>query len=89
MQLKNLMEDVVLEKLEPVLKQYPACCQCDQCRRDIAMIALNHLPARYFSTEKGEILSRVQIVSQEFEAEVIQKIVEAIKIVNAHPRHEK
>lgn len=89
MQLKNLMEDVVLEKLEQVLKQYPACCQCDQCRRDIAMIALNHLPARYFSTEKGEILSLVQIVSQEFEAEVIQKIVEAIKIVNAHPRHEK
>ena len=87
MELKNIMEDVVLKKLDQVLDQYPDCCRCDQCRRDIAMIALNHLPARYFSTEKGEIMTRTQVVSLEFEVEVIQKLAEAIEIVSAHPRH--
>ncbi|WP_294152045.1 late competence development ComFB family protein [uncultured Selenomonas sp.] len=58
MELKNFMEDVVLAKMDQVLDQYPDCCRCEQCRRDIAILALNHLPAHYVSTEKGEILAQ-------------------------------
>ena len=89
MELKNFMEDVVLGKLDQVLAQYPDRCQCDQCRRDIAILALNHLPAHYSSTEKGEIFTRVQAMSLEYEVEVIQQIAKAIELVSAHPRHEK
>ena len=47
MELKNYMEDLVLEKLDDVMAQYPFCCTCDQCKRDIATLALNHLQPRY------------------------------------------
>ena len=87
MELKNFMEDIVLSKLDMVLDQYPNCCRCDQCRRDIAILALNHLPAHYASTEKGEIFTRVQAMSLEYEVEVIQQIAKAIEIVSQHPRH--
>ncbi|MBQ8698930.1 MAG: late competence development ComFB family protein, partial [Schwartzia sp.] len=49
------MEQVVLENLDSVLAQYPDCCKCDLCRRDIAILALNHLPPRYTSSEKGRV----------------------------------
>ena len=89
MELKNFMEDVVLGKLDQVLAQYPDCCEGDQWRGDIASLALNHLPAHYSSTEKGEIFTRVQAMSLEYEVEVIQQIAKAIELVSAHPRHEK
>lgn len=89
MELKNLMEDVVISKLDQVLDQYPDCCRCEQCRRDIAILALNHLPARYASTEKGELFTRVSAMSLEYEVEVIQQIAKAIEIVAQHPRHDK
>ncbi|MCI7540238.1 MAG: late competence development ComFB family protein [Veillonellaceae bacterium] len=89
MELKNFMEDVVLAKMDQVLDQYPDCCRCEQCRRDIAILALNHLPAHYVSTEKGEIFTRVQAMSFEYEVEVIQQIAKAIETVSAHPRHPK
>ena len=55
MELRNYMEEVVLQKLDQVLAQYPYCCKCDQCRRDIATLALNNLPPRYISSHKGDI----------------------------------
>ena len=51
MELKNYMEDYVVSKLDEVLAQYPNCCSCDDCKRDIAILALNHLPPKYISTE--------------------------------------
>ena len=41
MELKNCMEEVVQDKLDIVLEQYPDCCRCEQCRSDIAALALN------------------------------------------------
>ena len=46
MDLKNFMEDYVVAKLDEVLAQYPDCCHCEQCKRDIASLALNHLPPK-------------------------------------------
>ena len=86
MELKNYMEDVVLDKLDEVLAQYPNCCRCDQCRRDIAILALNHLPPLYSSTEKGELFTRVKQTDFQNEVQVIQAIASAIEVVEKHPR---
>lgn len=85
MKIKNFMEDIVMNKLDSVLAQYPECCHCDKCRYDIMALALNHLPAKYVSTEKGKILT--QAMSGEYEVDVIQEIMKAIQIVSQHPRH--
>ncbi len=89
MELKNFMEDYVVEKLDEVLVQYPDCCHCDQCRRDIAVLALNHLPPKYISTDKGQIFARVESMESQNEVEVIRQIVAAIEVVRKHPRHPK
>lgn len=88
MELKNFMEDVVINKLDSVLAQYPECCHCDKCRQDIVVLALNHLPTKYVSSEKGEIITRVQAMSIEYEVDVIQQLINAIQIVSQKPRHE-
>ena len=89
MELRNYMEEVVLQKLDQVLVQYPYCCKCDQCRRDIATLALNNLPPRYISSHKGDIYSRIDEMEIQYEVEVIQAIAQAIEIVNKYPRHDQ
>ncbi len=87
MDFKNYMEVLVEEKMDEVLDQYPDCCKCESCRRDIAVIALNHLHPRYVSTEKGQIFARIQEMNMQSEIEVLRQLMEAVEIVSAHPHH--
>ena len=89
MEFRNYMEVVVERKLNEVLAQYPTCCKCDICRQDIAMLALNHLPPHYTTTEKGQIFARVAEMSSENEIKVIREIASAIEKVQNNPRHPK
>ena len=88
MELDNFMEKIVLEYLDSVLEQYPNCCRCDTCRRDIVLIALNHLPPRYTSSPKGNVYEKANALAQEYVIEVIEEIAKAIEIVQKNPRHD-
>lgn len=61
--LKNFTEIAVKELLPDVLekysKNYPGLCTCEKCLEDVMAIALNRLPPRYVSTDKGSILTQV------------------------------
>lgn len=87
MELKNYMEDYVISKLNEVMLQYPDCCQCESCKMDIANLALNHLPPKYVSTEKGRVFARVECMESALAVEALKQIDAAIAIVQAHPRH--
>ncbi len=87
MELKNFMEDCVIAKIDAMIPQYPGYCFCEECKRDVAILALNHLPPKYVSTEKGQIFARVEGMGRQYEVEIIKQVAEAIEIVNAHPRH--
>ena len=89
MELKNYMEEVVLQKIDSVIAMYPDCCKCEQCRLDIAALALNNLPPRYVSTHKGDIFVRIQEMEGKNDVDVIQAIAKAIEIVGKNPRHEQ
>ena len=58
MALINVMEKVVDDKLEEMLKT-ENCCQCERCIEDMKAIALNKLPAKYVSTHNGELFSKL------------------------------
>ena len=88
MELKNYMEDIVAQKLEAILKQYPDCCSCEKCRRDIMSLALNHLPPRYISTDKGNLYARIELLSIAYDSDIVEKIAKAIAVVSKTPRHE-
>ncbi|SFT49540.1 competence protein ComFB [Selenomonas sp. GACV-9] len=87
MELKNCMEEFVQDKMDVVLEQYPDCCRCEQCRLDIAALALNQLPPRYVSTREGDVFVRVNEMNTECEVKVIKAIANAIEVVNKNPRH--
>lgn len=84
--LRNLMEDIVIKCLDEILPDLN-CCQCDQCRMDIASYALNRLPAKYVVTTQGELLSRIDSLDTQFEASITAKITQAAMVVTHYPRH--
>ena len=53
----NVMEELVRDTLEIVLKGYN-CCKCEKCRKDMMALALNNLPPHYSVTKKGDVISR-------------------------------
>ncbi len=84
--LQNLMEGTV----EQVVEEYMAkqnMCTCEQCRKDVAALALNNLPPRYIVTPKGASYSQADLLEIQKYVDVIGAINKAIKLVKDHPRH--
>ncbi len=88
MKVKNYMEDVIDQFLPKVLKGYPSLCQCSLCSSDIKALALNYLPPRYVATDLGEIYTKANGLSSQFEADALKSIVQAIQVVSQQPRHQ-
>ncbi len=89
MDVKNNMETFVKAHLNEVLQKFPGCCQCDECRRDMVVLALNHLPPRYVNSKMGDIYTRLDAYDSQEGALIIQEIAKAVKVVAQNPRHAK
>lgn len=85
-QIKNYMEEVVFSVIEEVLDDINMC-KCDKCLMDIAAIALNDLPPKYVVTEQGELFSKLNLLKQQFEVDVIAAITKAAVLVKRNPKH--
>lgn len=88
MKVHNYMEDVVEHILPNVIKKDQHLSVCEKCQADIKAITLNQLKPHYISTRKGEVYSKVSEMKIQFEADVIQAITHAIKIVKGNPGHD-
>jgi competence protein ComFB len=84
--LQNLMEETVLQAIEKFMDK-ESMCTCEQCRLDVAAIALNNLPPRYVVTPKGASYARADLLELQKYVDVIGAITKAIKLVKEHPRH--
>ncbi len=89
MKIKNCMEDFVFNHLDDVLGQNQHICNCEQCKTDIAVLALNRLKPYYVSTEKGDLYTRLELYERENEVDIFIALSQAIDIVEANPRHVK
>jgi len=85
--LHNLMEDAVHNTVTELLSKEKNVCSCEQCRLDIAAIALNSLPPRYVVTSKGASYARADLLEMQKYIDVIGAVTKAIKLVKEHPRH--
>ena len=85
--LKNMMESLVLIKLDEVIDKL-GCCKCEKCRMDIASNALNRLPPKYVATVEGEVYSKLATLSVQYETDMLNALFQAAKIVGDHPRHD-
>ncbi|QIB68066.1 late competence development ComFB family protein [Aminipila butyrica] len=84
--LKNIMESIVLQKLDETVDKL-GCCTCDECRRDIASYALNLLPSKYVVTPEGEMYSKLNALSMQYEADLLSALSQATQVVSQKCRH--
>lgn len=84
--LKNYMENLVLEKLDELIDQLD-CCKCEKCRMNLVSYALNRLPPKYVASYKGQVYSKLDTLSIQYETDLINAIYQAAKIVSENPRH--
>lgn len=84
--LKNLMESMVLQKLDETIDKLD-CCKCDKCRMDIASYALNRLPPKYVATYEGEVYSKLDTFSLQYETDLLNALYQAARVVTQNPRH--
>lgn len=87
MALLNVMEEVVDARLNELMKE-GECCMCDQCREDIKCLALNTLPPKYVSTQKGKLFSKLSTSTiNQHSIDVNIACINAIEFVREHPHH--
>lgn len=83
--LYNVMEKLVMDKLDITLKKMN-CCRCDRCKKDIIAMALNKLKPMYVVATKEEINKKMN----EFDKlglEVTTAVLKAVLRVRKEPRH--
>lgn len=83
----NVMEILVDETLDEILKANKNICSCPRCRLDLAAVALNNLPTNYVVTVEGELFKRTSTLKQQFKVDIIRALTEALKVVSKHPHH--
>lgn len=89
MELKNLMEDLVRQRLDEITASDQDFCRCEQCRLDITAIALNELPPRYVVTQRGETYSKADILEIQRYVDVVAAVTKAVQTVGKNPRHQR
>lgn len=84
--LKNVSEDLIEMYLDRCIEASEVC-KCPRCKADIKAYALNNFQPKYVVTDKGDILVRVEMLSNQFRADVITAIISGIRVVMERPRH--
>lgn len=87
MALVNVMEKIVEEKLEGMLKDRE-CCKCERCIEDMKALALNRLPAKYVSSYNGELFSKLDSAVRQNSVDINVAVANAIDCVASRPSHE-
>jgi len=81
------MEVCVGDLIDPVLKDID-CCTCEKCLLDIMAIALNELPPKYVVTRKGEMYTKLWVLRQQLDVDIISALTKAAAAVGKNPRHD-
>ena len=85
-QLHNHSEELVLHNLKYLLeKDYPGVCSCEQCLLDMASFTLNRMPAKYISTDKGNLHAKIAEFEQQYQVDLITYLTKAIHTVQENP----
>ena len=86
MALVNVMEKVVDDRLEEMLRS-ENCCKCERCLEDMKAIALNKLPSKYVSTHNGELFSKLDSTLRQSAVDINVAVSNAIACVSKNPSH--
>ena len=87
LEVMNVMEIVVMEKLSADIDALNMSCTCDRCLADVLAISLNQLPPKYIVNSAFEPIIRASQEADQHEATRVLAVVSyAAKIVSDAPR---
>jgi len=86
-ELKNHTEIVVQQALQTYLRNNTLSCSCERCQADIMALALNRLPAHYYVSSRGEIMTQWKSQALHDQARIMADVVRAAQQVSATPSH--
>jgi competence protein ComFB len=82
----NVNLEVVQREYDKLRPQLPRFCGCDTCRGDVLVYALNRLAPHYVSTREGEVLTELNLGSDQEKAKLDVALLEAFRKVGLAPR---
>lgn len=82
----NVMQTLVEEKAEKYMRMFGLCC-CDMCQVDVKAYALNHLPPKYVVMATHERIPKLTVYESKFSSDITAQLIQACKVVMAHPHH--
>ncbi|WP_240416992.1 late competence development ComFB family protein [Paenibacillus periandrae] len=81
MEVHNLMEDIVKGCLKDLMQHQASASVLEEKQQgDVMAIVLNRLPAKYVSTQQGEVFAKTQLRAQ-METDVYRELSYAIEKV--------
>lgn len=87
MKLVNYTEKWVWEILEEVLEERSEVCGCEQCRYDIAALALNNLKPNYVISKHGQVYTKTKMLSQQNKTDVLTEVLKSVDKIHNNPHH--
>jgi competence protein ComFB len=84
--LKNYMELCVDEMATKLMKEANVC-SCENCKLDVMAMALNVLPPKYVVTTHGELFTKINMLHQQYDVDIVMELSKAIEVVKNKPRH--
>ena len=88
-ELKNVMEELVIKKVDELLQKDEEICDCERCRLDVIAIVLNKLPTKYVVSIQGEAYTKLEFLRLQYKVDIITEIIQAIELVKKQPNHQK
>ncbi|MFC5702571.1 late competence development ComFB family protein [Cohnella faecalis] len=84
----NAMEPIVISTFEThMLGSASLSCSCNKCQLDIVLLALNHLPPRYTSSQAGEAYIKAQYMDPQLQSDVLKELAKAASVIGSNPNH--
>ena len=82
----NVMQVLVEEKAPKYVKMF-GLCTCERCMEDVKALTLNNLPSKYVVLEPGDRIPRLTVYEGRFASDITAQMLQACKLVMAHPHH--
>ena len=84
----NVTQALVENKADKYIKMF-GLCTCNRCRIDVIALALSNLPAKYVVAKPHELIPRLSMYEQKYNAAVVTQVMSACRKVLERPHHER
>ncbi|MBE6909718.1 MAG: hypothetical protein E7474_09155 [Ruminococcaceae bacterium] len=84
----NVTQALVEDKADKYIKMFNLC-PCARCRIDVIALALSNLPPKYVVAKPDELIPRLSIYEQRYNAAVVTQVMSACRKVLDRPHHKR